>query len=85
MKKILFASFMNTGILLLLVNASLEYAPGPLKYIPLRGIYSDFGVYWYSHNSRALIQTMFITAIYPWIDLAIFGGIRFLKRMHDSR
>jgi len=43
MQKILLASFLNTGILLLLVNANLEYAPGPLKYIPLRGNYTDLG------------------------------------------
>jgi len=76
MKKVLMASFLNTGMLLLLVNANFEYAPGVLKMIPLRGMYNDFDIYWYSHNSKALCQTMMITAVYPWIELAIFGGLR---------
>ena len=86
MRKVLQASFLNTGIMIILVNADLQYAPLGLKYIPFAetGIYNDFGLYWYHHNGRAIVQTMFIQAIYPWIELAIFGGIRQLKRILDS-
>ena len=37
MQKILAASFLNTGCLLLLVNANFKYAPFPFNLIPLEG------------------------------------------------
>jgi len=49
MGKLLLASFFNTGISFLLANANFEYAPGLLKYVPLRGIYFDFGTAWYTY------------------------------------
>ena len=55
MRKVLMASFLNTGLLLLLVNANLEDAPFPLNYIPLRGEYKDMNTQWYIHTSKALV------------------------------
>lgn len=55
MKKVLMASFLNTGLLLLLVNANLKDAPFPFNYIPLRGEYKDMNTQWYIHTSKALV------------------------------
>ena len=84
MRKVLFSSFLNTGVLFLFVNANLEYAPWIFKSIPLREDFNDLGMEWYYRNSRSLIQTMLITAFYPWIEFAIFGSIRQFKRILDS-
>lgn len=34
------------------------------------------GIGWYTHTSKALVQTMMITAVYPWIELMTYGTLR---------
>lgn len=83
MLKVLLGSFLNTGILLLLVSANLEYAPYFLKNIPLKGKFVDMDFNWYISISGSLVQTMLITAIFPWIEFLVFGGIRKFQRCLD--
>ena len=84
MIKVLFASFINTGLLLLLLNSNFEYAPGILNQIPFRNQYVDMDYNWYNVVATQLVFTMIFTAIFPWIELALLGGIAQLFRLNDK-
>lgn len=60
MKSIFYTTFINTGIMLLIVNSNLKYAPSVLKLIPLRLQYPDLDSNLFQDISRALPQTMMI-------------------------
>ena len=76
MKAILFASFLNTGLLLLFSDANFEFAPWIFKEIPLRRLFVDMNYNWYLDISISLVFAMLITAVFPWLEFFIFGGIR---------
>lgn len=42
MTAILFSTFLNTGLLMIIVNADLKFAPWPFKLIPLDENYVDY-------------------------------------------
>ena len=73
-KKIFLAQFINTAVLLILINANLEYfsATGGTavqeegeKGLLFSGKYSDFDVAWYQDVGIALMLTMMINTIAP--------------------
>ena len=78
------SSFLNTGIITLLTNANLSEAPFPLNLLPLRGEYEDFTQHWFLDIGFSLEKSMIITAVYPWLEIIIFGGIVWFKRWRDS-
>lgn len=47
MLSIFWATFINTGIILLLTNAELENTPYPLSFFPINNQYPDFNENWY--------------------------------------
>lgn len=54
MKSIFFTTFVNTGLMLLLVNANLKYAPILINRLPLRLQYPDLDNNLYQDISRSL-------------------------------
>ena len=83
MGSILYASFINTSILILLCNANLETFKY-LSWIPLRGQFHDTSTNWYVQIAPAIVQTVIVLAVFPQINFAIFCGIRLLQRFLDS-
>lgn len=82
MQSVFWAQFFNTAILLLLSNANLEYSV--LAPVPLRLQYPDLTKDWFLDISPQLCKTMFIMAIWPYIELGLFGGIRILNKCLDT-
>jgi hypothetical protein len=82
MLSIFVTSFINTGIILLFTNANLEYSI--LKFIPITNQYADFNKNWYMDIAPSLTQTMIIMAVFPWVEICIFGFIKNLQRWLDS-
>jgi hypothetical protein len=82
MQSIFWATFINTGIILLMTNAELKYSA--IRMFPLHGQYPDLDENWYETIGPQLIQTMMIMAIYPYIELAIFGSLWLLYQILDK-
>jgi hypothetical protein len=82
MQSIFWATFINTGIILLMTNAELQYSV--LQMLPLHNQYPDLNENWYEEIGPQLIQTMLIMAIYPYIEIAIFGGLWLLYQILDK-
>ena len=68
---IFFCTFLNTGWLIVLSNANLEYYG--LSF--LNGKYSDFNTDWYLITGDIIIQTMMINAFVP----SIIIGVNFIR------
>ena len=64
-----FMQFFNTAIILFLVGLSAKNL----------SIKSD----WYATHARTIISAMIFTAVWPLIEVALFGGIFKLLRYHD--
>ena len=78
------ATFFNTGLLLLIINANMsEHKPYWLtKYI--NGAYYDYSVNWYYNVGEIIVQTMTINALLPWITIGVGFGIPWLKKNLDN-
>ena len=81
---VFFTNFINTGVLLLLINADLTKLSVYTKDLPLRGVYPDLNENWYADIGPALVQTMQISAVMPYFEFAIAYGIKCLTRVLDS-
>lgn len=77
-------NFINTGVLLLLINADLTKLSDYTEHLPLRGVYPDLNENWYADIGPALVQTMQISAVMPYIEFSIAYFIKCLMRMLDS-
>ena len=77
-------SFINTGIIPLLTNANLAYAPIIFSWIPLRQQYSDFNSPWYIAAGPQIVITMVTQSIMPYVSIAISIGLANLNRWLDS-
>lgn len=81
--------FVNTAILLVLNNASFidmeseTDGYGPLTAIFRVGTESDFGVNWYKIVGGLLIGALIVQALWPLIELAMFGGMWWGKQLLD--
>jgi len=82
MLSVFWAQFVNTGIILLMTNANLRYSV--LSMVPLRNQYPDLDKNWYLDIGPQLVKTMMIMAVYPWLEIFIFGGLKCLKRAMDK-
>lgn len=70
MMTIFIATFFNTAILLLLADASFKDVK-VLSWIPLNGPFPDLTEQWYVIIAPSMILTMFLNAIYNWINFAV--------------
>ena len=55
-----------------------------LSWIPIQNQYSDIDENWYIDIGTALVKTMVIMAVFPWVELVLFSTISVLKRILDS-
>lgn len=62
---IFYSQYFNTGLLLLISNANLEYSA--LSFTQLKGRYADFDNRWYQDLGPQLVQTMFIKSFMPYV------------------
>ena len=82
MTSIFVASFINSGIILLLTNANLEYSV--IKWIPIKNQYTDFDENWYMDISKTLLQTMTVMAFFPYAEFCGFFTIKTLLKIADG-
>ena len=84
MMTIFIATFFNTAILLLLADADLQQVK-LLSWIPgLNGPFPDLTEQWYIIIAPSMILTMFLNAIYPWIDFGISFSTLVFSRSRDQ-
>lgn len=67
-----------------MTNAELKDSPYPLALFPLHNQYPDFNENWYEEIGPQLTKTMFIMAIYPYLEMVIFGSLWFLFQILDK-
>ena len=82
MQSILYAQYFNTALLLLLSNANLKNTP--LSFLPLREQFADTTTQWYILFGPAVIKTMVFYSVFPYLNLLVFGGLRYFRRFLDS-
>ena len=80
------SSFINNGLVLLLSNANLDYAPFPLNKFQVlsKKQYVDFDSSWYSEIGVQITQTMLIQAFFPWLEFCFWYSLKTVKRLKDS-
>lgn len=90
MKKIFLAQFINTAILLVLINANLNYFKTSAdskkeagNSLLFNGRHDDFDVAWYNDVGIALMLTMVVNAIAPHIGIFANYVIMHAKRCSD--
>ena len=76
-------SFFNTAILLLIVNADLNYSGIPLIGKILNGRHTDFSPDWYNEIGNNIVSAMISVAMWPIIEFFGFYGMRFTFRLLD--
>lgn len=78
--------FINTAALLTLGSANfkdIDGGYGPLSMVFVVGEETDFSVNWYRTVGALLMKTMFMTALWPLIELTMFYCIMNLQRSAD--
>ena len=78
--------FVNTALLLLFNSANfkdIDGGVGPLSAVFLVGDRTDFDVKWYSTVGAILMKTMFMVAIWPLIEFAMFYSLMNFNRILD--
>ena len=86
MVSIFIGQFVNTGILLTLNSANfkdIDGGNGPLSWIFMVGDLTDFNVQWYRSVGAIIMKTMFMTALWPLIEVAMFWSILNFSRWLD--
>ena len=73
-------SFINNALLVMVMSANFEFTSHVFN-----GKYSDFNLDWFIDIGSIVVSSMTTTAIYPVIELAIFGGILYVKRALDQK
>lgn len=68
-------SFFNSAFLVLLMNAEVWL---------LKGKYNDFSSDWYQSTGSIIISSMAFTAVYPVIEYAGFGFLRYVHKARDQ-
>ena len=81
MSVIFIGTFFNTAILLILTAANTQYTI--LEWIPLRGSYTDLDENWYIDMGDALVWTMLINALNPYITITVSFVVVSLLRALD--
>lgn len=73
--------FFNTAFLLMLVNANLQQQP--ITFWLTFGTFADFNSDWYRIVGNVIVDTMFLNALWPFIDIVIYGALRYAYRWCD--
>lgn len=74
--------FLNTGVLVTLINANTNEAG--LKLGIFNGAYPDFDYNWYSDVGATIIYALVFTAVWPFIEISVYGGLSYLYRFIDK-
>lgn len=82
MMAIFVVQYTNTGLLLMLSNASFEHTP--LAWFGLSNSFNDFTAEWYSVVGTTLQYTMIVQALMPYFNFCILYGTKFVSRVLDS-
>ena len=80
---IFLTQFFNTAFLLLLFNANMTETSIPFFNQIFKGRYTDFNDRWYTDVGITIIKSMIIAAIFPLIEVIVFGGFRRWKHAVD--
>lgn len=86
MVSIFIGQFVNTAILLLLNSANfkdIDGGHGPLSFVFMVGDQTDFNCEWYRSVGLIIMKTMFMTALWPLIEFAMFYALMNASRWHD--
>ena len=86
MVSIFVGQFVNTAVLLTLNSANfkdIDGGNGPLSWIFMVGNLTDFDVDWYRTVGAIIMKTMFMTALWPLIEFAMFYSIMNFSRCLD--
>jgi hypothetical protein len=78
--------FVNTGLLLTLNSAcfaDIDGGSGPLSAVFMVGDQTDFSVDWYRTVGVIIMKTMFMTALWPLIEFAMFYSLMNATRLLD--
>lgn len=78
------SQFFFSGLILLFTNADFENTFLGWLRLPFKGAFSDFTTRWYLEVSPSLISIMMTKAVWPYINVCIWYGLRLLKRFFDS-
>ena len=76
------STLINSGIILLLVNANLAYSP--ISFVPIYNIYTDISADWYVDIGWTITQSMIIMAGMPICLICGFYGMKVTYRFLDS-
>lgn len=76
------SSFLNTGIILLLVNANLEFSP--ISFVPINNLYTDLDRYWYMDIGATFVKSQVILASMPIFLFFGMKGMQVAFRMLDA-
>lgn len=86
MQTVFAGQFVNTAILLTLNNANFidfDEGYGPLSTMFPVGMETDFSVNWYATVGLLLISTLIVQALWPLIELSMFGSMAWGKQYMD--
>jgi len=79
---IFIATFLNTGMVLLLGQAN--FSQTWLTFIPFNGAYLDLTESWYINIGPSLVSAMLLNSIYIYLDFGIAYGTKFFFRALDQ-
>lgn len=75
--------FINTGPILLLINANLENSSIPFMNFINNGVHSDFTNFWYRDVGKIIINTMIFNISFPILEFIGFFSMRLGFRLLD--
>lgn len=82
MQFIFMSTFINSAIILLLVNSNLQYSP--IRFIPIYNIYTDINADWYTDIGWTVTQSTIIMAGMPIALICGFYGMKTTYRFLDA-
>ncbi len=82
MRVVFIIQFLNTGPILLMINADITQIT--IYDFWDEGRYTDFSVNWYKDVAGIIISTMIFNIAYPIIEFVLFFSIRLAYRLLDN-
>ena len=81
--KMFIAQFINMGVIIILVNADINFTDLPSNFPILQGEYPDFNIEWYKNIGSTIALTMILSVFTPHLAAMGFVCIRGSKRCCD--
>lgn len=78
------SSFINTGLITLIVNADFTFSPYLINWLPIRMAYTDMTRTWWLKIGTSMVTTVCIQAFMPIISCMISIGVKVPMRWLDS-